>query len=175
MELAIINGTYRDGSKLQQKINQILIPNANPYATAASLAAAVAQNQAAANIRSPPNQLGQPLIISPRLTSLQNNAAANAANASQFNTAAALNGATFFNGTQLITTTPGDANSAAAAAAAGLYYTTIPNLQTSAFYPTSTDASFSTLEYPNGLELSQAGNFKFLFQSFKLTVLYYKF
>jgi hypothetical protein len=27
MELAIINGTYRDGSKIQQKMNQILIPN----------------------------------------------------------------------------------------------------------------------------------------------------
>jgi len=26
MELAIINGTYRDGSKLQQKMNQILLP-----------------------------------------------------------------------------------------------------------------------------------------------------
>lgn len=65
MELAIINGTYRDGSKIQQKMNQILIPN-----NGVSLAQAVA----AANngLRSPPNPLGQPLIISPRLAGSAN-------------------------------------------------------------------------------------------------------
>jgi len=75
MELAIINGTYRDGTKMQQKLNQILIPTA----AAASSAGTGAQSQAAAMFaslaslaastnRSPPtNQLGQPLIISPRI------------------------------------------------------------------------------------------------------------
>ncbi|CAF0814622.1 unnamed protein product [Brachionus calyciflorus] len=64
MELAIINGTYRDSSKLQQKMNPILIPGNNV------LAAAVAANN---GIRSPPNPLGQQLIISPRISSNPNN------------------------------------------------------------------------------------------------------
>jgi hypothetical protein len=149
MELAIINGTYRDGNKLQQKINQILIPNAaaatNPYA-----AFAVAN---AGGMRSPPTQLGQPLIISPRLPTSLGASQLAAAQATQ-----AVTGATLLNGSQLI--------AAAAAAAAGqsgdpnqgLYYTTLPtgNLQT--FY-SMPDGQIATLEYPNGLELSQAGKF----------------
>lgn len=79
MELAIINGTYRDGSKIQQKMNQILIPN-NGATLAQAVAAAAAANS---GLRSPPNPLGQPLIISPRLAAAAaaaNNAAAAAAN-----------------------------------------------------------------------------------------------
>lgn len=68
MELAIINGTYRDGSKLQQKMNPILIPGNNVLAAAAA-AAAVAANT---GLRSPPNPLGQPLIISPRIANPNN-------------------------------------------------------------------------------------------------------
>ena len=58
MELAIINGTYRDGSKLQQKMNQILLPGgmvatttsttnglANGAATPNGLAAAILASQ----------------------------------------------------------------------------------------------------------------------------------
>jgi hypothetical protein len=134
MELAIINGTYRDGNKLmQQKLNQILIPNgsANPYAAAA---AAIAVNQNAAQLRSPPNHIGQPLIISPRLTPMSGTAT----------NGQPVNGATLLNGTQLLA----DPN-----AATGLYYTTIPtNLQ--AFYPTE---GFQTLDYPGSIDLSQAG------------------
>ena len=132
MELAIINGTYRDGNKIMQhKLNQILIPNANPYAAAA---AAMVSNPN--QLRSPPNHLGQPLIISPRLTSMSGQQQQQ------------LNGTTLLNGTQLIQTS-GDPNSTA-----GLYFTTIPtNLQ--AFYPTA--EGFPTLEYPAGIDLSHAG------------------
>ncbi len=56
MELAIINGTYRDGSKIQPKINQILIPG----------------GPSNGSLRSPPNPMGQPLIISPRLQNTVN-------------------------------------------------------------------------------------------------------
>jgi protein quaking len=87
MELAIINGTYRDGSKLQQKMSQILLPTGLPPNTQLSvsqLAAAIAnanhtqlvnatalltQQHGQGDLRSPPGnnqQLGQPLIISPR-------------------------------------------------------------------------------------------------------------
>jgi hypothetical protein len=148
MELAIINGTYRDGNKLmQQKLNQILIPNGggvgNPYAAAA---VAMAANQNAANqLRSPPNHIGQPLIISPRLTPHMSNGTASSHHGQhQMNGGAG--GATLLNGTQLL----GDPNSTA-----GLYYTTIPtNLQ--AFYSTGVEG-FQTLDYPGSIDLSQAG------------------
>jgi len=56
MELAIINGTYRDGSKLQQKMQQILLPGGgainvapngltNGAATPNGLAAAILASQ----------------------------------------------------------------------------------------------------------------------------------
>lgn len=112
MELAIINGTYRDGSKLQQKMNQILIPGGNV------LAAAVAANS---GIRSPSNHLGQPLIISPRI-----NGNGNSGNSS------------------LSTTQITDPST-------GLIYTTIPGLYQD---PSGLGAA---LEYPNGIDFSQAG------------------
>ena len=72
MELAIINGTYRDSGKVQQKVNQILIPGNT------------AVNGA---LRSPPNPLGQPLILSPRMTNALNQSQsliANGVGTSQF-------------------------------------------------------------------------------------------
>lgn len=63
MELAIINGTYRDSSKLHKGINSILIPGGNMLAAAA---AAVGSGN---GLKSPPNPLGQPLILSPRFSS----------------------------------------------------------------------------------------------------------
>ena len=125
MELAIINGTYRDSSKIQQKMNQILIPG-----NGAGLACG---NQA---IRSPPNPIGQPLIISPRLTVSNSNTQL-------------INGAPTH---QLIQST--DPNG-------GLYYTTIPAIYSD---PTTAAlnaaaASQALLDYPNGIEFSQAGKF----------------
>lgn len=116
MELAIINGTYRDGSKIQQnKMNQILIPNG-----------AVISNS---NIRSSPsNQMGHPLILSPRL---QNSQIINSSQPQPFFT-----GSTDSTG-QLI-------------------YATLPT----AFYSEQQNQLLNTqglLEYPNGIELSQAG------------------
>lgn len=118
MELAIINGTYRDSSKLQQKMNQILLPG-----TTSQLA------------QSPPNPLGQPLIISPRLAS-----AANAANGGLLNNAGATH--------QLIATQSTDPTTG------GLIYTTIP-----AIYSDALNAQ-ALLEYPNGIYFSQAGAIK---------------
>lgn len=168
MELAIINGTYRDGNKLiQQKLNQILIPNsavaaaaaaaaANPYA--ALMASISANNNAALQqLRSPPHHLGQPLILSPRL-SMQ----AGSTNGAQ---TGAGNPGTLINGAQYLTTS----QDAAAAAAAGLYaYATIPTANLQAFYPTAatttnpagTPEGFQTLEYPGGIDISQAGAIK---------------
>ena len=131
MELAIINGTYRDSSKIQQKMNQILIPSTNS-ALAAAAAAAVANS----GVRSPPNHLGQPLIISPRLT------AANTASSNP----SLLNG----NPHQLITSSTDPST--------GLIYTTIPAIYsdpTAAL--TAAAASQALLEYPNGIDFSQAG------------------
>lgn len=111
MELAIINGTYRDGSKIQQKMNQILIPNNGATLAQAVAAAAVANN----GLRSPPNPLGQPLIISPRLAAAAaaaNNAAAAAAANNQL-----LNGA---NPTHQLIASSTDPSTG------GLIYTTIP-------------------------------------------------
>lgn len=127
MELAIINGTYRDSSKIQQKMNQILIPSNGALAAAA----------AAANsgLRSPPNQLGQPLIISPRLT---NNAANNAA--------LLANGG----GAQLI--------ASSADPSTGQLIYTIPAIYSDAAFSAAA-ASQALLEYPNGIEFSQAGKF----------------
>jgi hypothetical protein len=125
MELAIINGTYRDSSKIQQKMNQILIPGNS------ALAGAFA---ASSGIRSPPNPLGQPLIISPRLTG---------ANSTSGNP-------TLINGNQLITSSTDPST--------GLIYTTIPALYSD---PTgalsAAAASQALLEYPNGIDFSQAG------------------
>ncbi|RNA43088.1 held out wings isoform X3 [Brachionus plicatilis] len=63
MELAIINGTYRDSSKLHKGMNPILIPGGNV------LAAAAAAVGAGNGMKSPPNPLGQSLILSPRFSS----------------------------------------------------------------------------------------------------------
>ena len=129
MELAIINGTYRDSSKIQQKMNQILIPSNGALAAAA----------AAANsgLRSPPNQLGQPLIISPRLT---NNAANNAALLANGGGAQLIASSTDPSTGQLIYTIPAIYSDHAAAFSAAA-------------------ASQALLEYPNGIEFSQAGKF----------------
>ena len=116
MELAIINGTYRDSSKLQQKMNQILLPG-----TTSQLA------------QSPPNPLGQPLIISPRL-------AASNANGGLLNNGGATH--------QLIATQSTDPTTG------GLIYTTIP-----AIYSDALNAQ-ALLEYPNGIYFSQAGAIK---------------
>lgn len=71
MELAIINGTYRDGTKMQQKLNQILIPTAagspSSQNQAAAMFASLASLAASTNRSPPTNPLGQPLIISPRI------------------------------------------------------------------------------------------------------------
>jgi hypothetical protein len=128
MELAIINGTYRDSSKIQQKMNQILIPSTNSALVAAAAAAT-------SGVRSPPNPLGQPLIISPRL-------AANTASSNPN----LLNGNTH----QLITSSTDPST--------GLIYTTIPAIYsdpTAAL--TAAAASQALLEYPNGIDFSQAG------------------
>jgi hypothetical protein len=119
MELAIINGTYRDNSKLQQqKINQILIPG-NPVGNGGGL-------------RSPSNSIGQPLIISPRLTQNQIN-----------QNPAIINGAGHH---QFITST--DPTS-------GLIYATIPTLYSDA--AAAFNASQTILDYQSGLDFSQAG------------------
>jgi hypothetical protein len=164
MELAIINGTYRDGTKMQQKINQILIPNhhhnnaALAAAAHAAAAAAAAAHIANPNLRSPPNPLGQPLIISPRLAAAAAAAAAgNQANNSQQHqqTANFLNGAT---AAQLI--------AAASSGDHGLIYAHIPGL-----YQDPTNGAFNAaaaaamaaagsptlLEYPGSIDFSQAG------------------
>ena len=109
MELAIINGTYRDGSKIQPKINQILIPG----------------NSTNGTLRSPPNPMGQPLIISPRMTNTVNQ------------TNQLING-------QIIASP--DSNG-------GLIYTAIPTLYSDA----TINPQQTLLDYPNGLEFSQAG------------------
>lgn len=128
MELAIINGTYRDGSKIHQnKMNQILIPQH------AGLTPAVSHSS---QLRSPPNQMGQPLILSPRL---QNSQMLQNPGQSQ----------------QFFTTQATDPNGAS-----GQYiYTTMPTLyseqQSQLLNPQS------LLEYPTGgIELSQAGSMK---------------
>jgi hypothetical protein len=127
MELAIINGTYRDGSKIQQKMNQILIPG--NAAAAANLAQAVTNS----NLRSPPNPLGQPLIISPRLAAAANN--------SQM-----LNGAGPQHHQLFASSTD---------PSGGLIYTTIPTIY-SDHHVQALNAQ-TLLEYPNGIEFSQAG------------------
>lgn len=115
MELAIINGTYRDGSKIQPKLNQIIIPGNTPNNS----------------LRSPPNPIGQPLIISPRLPNSVNQA-------NQI-----LNG-----GGQLI---------ASSDPSGGLIYTAIPALYSDG---TTINAQQTILDYPGGLDFSQAGEFK---------------
>ena len=107
-------------------MNQILIPSNGALAAAA----------AAANsgLRSPPNQLGQPLIISPRLT---NNAANNAA--------LLANGG----GAQLITSSTDPST--------GQLIYTIPAIYSD--HAAAFSASQALLEYPNGIEFSQAGKF----------------
>lgn len=115
MELAIINGTYRDGSKIQPKVNQILIPG----------------SAANGSLRSPPNPMGQPLIISPRMTNTVNQ------------TNQLLNG-------QLIASP--DSNG-------GLIYTTIPTLY-SDNAALNAAAQQTLLDYPNSLDFSQAGAIK---------------
>jgi hypothetical protein len=117
MELAIINGTYRDGSKIQPKVNQILIPGST----------------ANGSLRSPPNPMGQPLIISPRMTNTVNQ------------TNQLLNG-------QLIASP--DSNG-------GLIYTTIPTLY-SDNAALNAAAQQTLLDYPNSLDFSQAGKLKYL-------------
>ena len=116
MELAIINGTYRDSSKLQQKMNQILLPGTTSHQLA----------------QSPPNPLGQPLIISPRL-------------AASANASAVANGGLLNNAGATQTTDP---------TTGGLIYTTIP-----AIYSDALNAQ-ALLEYPNGIYFSQAGAIK---------------
>jgi hypothetical protein len=136
MELAIINGTYRDGSKLTQKLNPILISSGG--ATLATQAAMAAMNS---GLRSPPNHLGgPPLIISPRIANIANNAANH--NASLLNGTGA---------TQFIATQSGDPS-------AGLIYAAIPTIYSD---PTGALAAQgqTLLEYPNGYEISQAGIF----------------
>ena len=126
MELAIINGTYRDSSKLQQKMNQILLPGTSQLAAAAAAAAAAAHTQ------SPPNPLGQPLIISPRLGQ-----------------SGGQNGNPFNNTHQLITQSTDPTTG-------GLIYTTIPAIYQDALNA-QLNASQALLEYPNGIYFSQAG------------------
>ena len=127
MELAIINGTYRDSSKIQQKMNQILIPS-----NGAALACANP------SIRSPPNPLGQPLIISPRMVA--NSAAVN----NQL-----MNGAP----THQIIAQSSDHNG-------GILYTPIQTFyDPAAAALNAAAASQALLEYPNGIEFSQAGKF----------------
>ena len=120
MELAIINGTYRDGSKIQQnKMNQILIPHNGLHVPNSS------------NIRSPPNQMGQPLILSPRLQNSQ--MIPNQSQPQQF-----------FTGSN-------DPNGAGQ-----LIYTTLPTLYSGEQQNQLINPQ-TLLEYPNGIELSQAG------------------
>ncbi len=118
MELAIINGTYRDGSKIQQnKLNQILIPHNGTL---------VGQT----NIRSPPNQMGQPLIISPRL---QNTQMLNGPGVQQ---------------QQFFTSSTDHTGQ--------LIYAPLPTL-----YSEHQNQLLNTqtlLDYPNAIEISQAGN-----------------
>ena len=118
MELAIINGTYRDSGKVANKINQILIPGN----TAASVNGA---------LRSPPNPLGQPLIISPRVAGAlnQNQTLLNGVSAGQLIASPDPNGS------------------------GGLIYTTFPALYAD---PSSINQQ-AILDYANGLEYSQAG------------------
>lgn len=128
MELAIINGTYRDGSKIQQnKMNQILIPQHAGLTTAVSHSS---------QLRSPPNQMGQPLILSPRLQNSQ--MIQNPGQTQQFFTAQGAD--------------PTGANGQ-------FIYATMPTLyseqQSQLLNPQS------LLEYPTGgVELSQAGSMK---------------
>jgi hypothetical protein len=119
MELAIINGTYRDNSKIQQqKINQILIPG---------------NHVGNGGLRSPSSSLGQPLIISPRLTQ-------NQVNQNQ----AILNGAG-----QFITSSD---------PTGGLIYTTIPTIPTLYSDATAFNTSQAIIDYhQGGLDFSQAG------------------
>lgn len=125
MELAIINGTYRDGSKIQQnKMNQVLIPhNGAPGLTVSH-----------SNIRSPPNQMSHPLILSPRLQNPQMLNGGQAQGQAQ----------QFFTGS----TDP---------ASGQLIYTTLPTLYSDQNQLLN---SQTLLEYPNGIELSQAGSIK---------------
>ncbi len=127
MELAIINGTYRDGNKIQQnKLNQILIPHNG---------ALVGQT----NIRSPPNQMGQPLIISPRLQNTQ-----------------LLNGQAAQQQQFFASTTDHTGQ---------LIYAPLPTL-----YSDHQNQLLNTqtlLDYPNAIEISQAGNKKDFFVGYK--------
>jgi hypothetical protein len=134
MELAIINGTYRDNSKLANKMNPIIIPGNGSLAAAM---AAVNHNA----IRSPPNPIGQSLIISPRI------GAAGAATAgSQAASHNILNGT----GAQFLA-------AQAATDPTGLIYTTIPAIYSD---PTgSLAASQALIDYQNGLEFAQTGIF----------------
>lgn len=118
MELAIINGTYRDGSKIQQnKMNQILIPQHGGVTSNSS-------------IRSSPNQMGQPLIISPRLQ--PNSQMLNGTNSQA----------------QQFFTNSSDPS-------AQLIYATLPTLYSEQHNHLLNPQTL--LEYPNGIELSQAG------------------
>jgi hypothetical protein len=134
MELAIINGTYRDGSKIQQnKLNQILIPQQVTHTS---------------QLRSPPNHMGQPLILSPRLQGaqlLQN------PQSQQFYTS--------------------QATEPSGAAGGQFLYATMPTLygeqQAQLLNP------HSLLEYPTGgVELSQAGKYNTTKKRFLCTKLF---
>lgn len=161
---------------MQQKINQILIPNphhhhhnlaAAAHAAAAAAAAAHVAHVANPNIRSPPNPLGQPLIISPRIAAAAAAAAA-AAGANQAQQASNnshqaahhhhhhANHQTLFNGAtaaQLI------AAASSSDPTSGLIYAHIPTLyqDQAAFNAAVAAGSPTLLEYPSGLDFSQAG------------------
>lgn len=118
MELAIINGTYRDSGKVQQKVNQILIPG---------------NSSVNGSLRSPPNPLGQPLILSPRMTN-----ALNQSNSLMANGAGQIIASQDPNG-------------------GGLIYTAIPALYTTDH---ALNHQQALLDYANGLDYSQAGAIK---------------
>jgi hypothetical protein len=126
MELAIINGTYRDGSKIQQKINQIIIPNNSAQSVSVSNSN---------GLRSPPN-LGQSLILSPRLAAAANNSQIISNSSSQHHS---------------IFTAPTDPSTS-------LIYTTLPTIYSD--HHVQAINTQTLLDYPNGIEFSQTGKYK---------------
>jgi hypothetical protein len=139
MELAIINGTYRDSNKLQQKMNQILIPGG----------ASNVNSNSSSDMRSPPNHLGQPLIISPRLTHAnggQTTSSHQAANAA----------ATHLNAAQLMNAHHQIIASSDPSGSGQLIYTTIPAMYSSDHQYTNA-INPALFEYSNGIDFSQAG------------------
>jgi hypothetical protein len=169
MELAIINGTYRDGNKIQQKMNQILIPNQVNGTTLAQAVAAAAAAAAHNNgLRSPPNPLGQQLIISPRLAAAAAAAAVNS-NTQQQQQQQQQQQHTLMNGAgqpsshhhhhQLIASSTDPSTG-------GIIYTALPAIYSDhhaaavALNAANLNASQALLDYPNGIEFSQAGSIK---------------